>query len=61
MLAKFDPRNRKLTLDNFITVTVQVRLYTGKAIQVGPHRLFCSVKPYFFFQKRFIISVLSVL
>lgn len=28
LLAKFDPRGRKLTLDNFITVTVQVKRLT---------------------------------
>jgi len=28
LLAKFDPRNRRMTLDNFITVSVQVKRLT---------------------------------
>ncbi len=37
LLAKYDPRTRKLTLDNFIVSCVQIKRLTGKKTYLRTH------------------------
>ena len=44
LLAKYDPRTRKLTLDNFIVACVQIKRLTGKQTNQSTFRAFYKLR-----------------